>query len=187
MSTTKRPSNLQRTIIDPHSPVDIKAEAVRLAPGVKVGQHYELIRELGRGGMGQVFLARDTRLGRRVAMKFLVSSSSKFTDRFLVEAEATARAGHENIVVIHDVGKFQSLPYMVLEYVEGTSLAKLMESKRMPIGRAIELIVPVVKALVRAHAANLVHRDLKPDNIIVNQSGTVKVLDFGIAKLFADG
>jgi len=76
---------------------------------------------------------------------------------------------------------------MVLEYVEGTSLARMMDGKRMPIGRAIELIVPVVKALVRAHAANIVHRDLKPDNIIVNQSGTVKVLDFGIAKVFAEG
>ena len=186
MTTTNRPANLQRTIIDPTKPEIATVETVRLAPGVKVGQHYELIRELGRGGMGQVFLARDTRLGRRVAMKFLISSSPKFTDRFVVEAEATAAAGHENIVVIHDVGKFQGLPYMVLEYVEGTSLAKLIDSKRMPIGRAIELIVPVVKALVRAHAANIVHRDLKPDNIIVNQSGTVKVLDFGIAKLFAE-
>jgi eukaryotic-like serine/threonine-protein kinase len=186
MTTTNRPANLQRTIIDPTKPEVATVDTVRLAPGVKVGQHYELIRELGRGGMGQVFLARDTRLGRRVAMKFLISSSPKFTDRFVVEAEATAAAGHENIVVIHDVGKFQGLPYMVLEYVEGTSLAKLIDGKRMPIGRAIELIVPVVKALVRAHAANIVHRDLKPDNIIVNQSGTVKVLDFGIAKLFAE-
>ncbi|MEO8840167.1 MAG: protein kinase [Kofleriaceae bacterium] len=189
MSTTsQRPDSLQRTIIDPHGPaVEVKTiDAVRLAPGVKIGQHYELIRELGRGGMGQVFLARDTRLGRRVAMKFLVSSSPKFTERFVVEAKATAHAQHENIVVIHDVGEFSGLPYMVLEYVEGTSLARLMDGKRMPIGRAIELIVPVVKALVRAHAANIVHRDLKPDNIIVNQSGTVKVLDFGIAKVFAE-
>src|SRR5664279_780813 len=129
MSTTsQRPDSLQRTIIDPHSPaVEVKTvDSVQLAPGVKIGQHYELIRELGRGGMGQVFLARDTRLGRRVAMKFLVSSSPKFTERFVVEAKATAHAGHENIVVIHDVGEYSGLPYMVLEYVEGTSLARLM-------------------------------------------------------------
>ena len=72
--------------------------------------------------------------------------------------------------MIHDVGEYPGLPYMVLEYVEGTSLARLMDGKRMPVGRAIELIVPVVKALVRAHAANIVHRDLKPDNIIVTRA-----------------
>lgn len=190
MTTTNRPSNLQRTQIDPRIPEVASAGTgptpLKLAPGLRI-EHYELIRELGRGGMGQVFLARDTRLGRRVAMKFLVSSSPKFTERFVVEAKVTAAAHHENIVVIHDVGKYSNLPYMVLEYVEGTPLSRVMEGKRLPIGRAIELIVPVVKALVRAHEANIVHRDLKPDNIIVNQSGTVKVLDFGIAKLFADG
>ena len=189
MTTTKRPSNLVRTTIDPRAPEDFdgktSTDQLVLAPGLKIN-HYELIRELGRGGMGQVFLARDTRLGRRVAMKFLTSSSPKFTERFVIEARATARCSHENIVVIHDVAELAGLPYMVLEYVEGTSLARLMSGKKLAPGRAIELIVPVVKALARAHAMNIIHRDLKPDNIIVNQSGTVKVLDFGIAKLFAE-
>ncbi|HEY6037165.1 MAG TPA: serine/threonine-protein kinase [Kofleriaceae bacterium] len=189
MTPTKRPSNLVRTTIDPRAPEDFdgktSTDQVVLGPGLKIN-HYELIRELGRGGMGQVFLARDTRLGRRVAMKFLTSSSPKFTERFVIEARATARCSHENIVVIHDVAELAGLPYMVLEYVEGTSLARLMSGKKLAPGRAIELIVPVVKALARAHAMNIVHRDLKPDNIIVNQSGTVKVLDFGIAKLFAE-
>ncbi|MEO8698554.1 MAG: serine/threonine-protein kinase, partial [Kofleriaceae bacterium] len=186
MSTTKRPANLQRTTIDPHPPAALEPEPPpkhRLAPGLRIG-HYELIRELGRGGMGQVFLARDTKLGRRVAMKFLASSSPKFTERFVVEAKATARCSHENIVVIHDVADLEGVPYMVLEYVEGTSLSRLISDKRMAPGRAIELIIPVVKALARAHEMNIVHRDLKPENIIVNQSGTVKVLDFGIARLF---
>jgi hypothetical protein len=165
---------------DPKTQLD----AVKLAPGLRIEQ-YELIRELGRGGMGQVFLARDNRLGRRVAMKFLTSSSRKLTDRFLVEARATARCSHEHIVVIHDVDEHMGLPYMVLEYVEGTTLGAMMLDKRLPIGRSIELIVPVVKALARAHEANIVHRDLKPDNVIVTASGTVKVLDFGIAKLFS--
>ena len=194
MTTPKRPEHLQRTTIDPRGPEAFaapppapkKSEAITPTPGLKIEQ-YELIRELGRGGMGQVFLARDTRLGRRVAMKFLVSSSKKFTDRFVIEARATARCNHENIVVIHDVETFENLPYMVLEYVEGTSLAKLMQDKRLPVGRAIELVVPIVKALVAAHGANIVHRDLKPDNIIVNLGGTVKVLDFGIAKLYEEG
>jgi hypothetical protein len=165
---------------DPKTQLD----AVKLAPGLRIEQ-YELIRELGRGGMGQVFLARDNRLGRRVAMKFLTSSSRKLTDRFVVEARATARCSHEHIVVIHDVDEYMGLPYMVLEYVEGTTLGAMMLDKRLPIGRSIELIVPVVKALARAHEANIVHRDLKPDNVIVTASGTVKVLDFGIAKLFS--
>ncbi|HET9992598.1 MAG TPA: serine/threonine-protein kinase, partial [Kofleriaceae bacterium] len=189
MTTTQRPASLQRTTIDPRAPEDFdgktSTDKVVLAPGLKIN-HYELIRELGRGGMGQVFLARDTKLGRRVAMKFLTSSSPKFTERFVVEARATARCSHENIVVIHDVAELAGLPYMVLEYVEGTSLARLMSGKKLAPGRAIELIIPVVKALVRAHEMTIVHRDLKPDNIIVNQSGTVKVLDFGIARLFAE-
>jgi len=188
-TTQKRPSALQRTQIDPRAPEDFdgktSTDVVALAPGLKIN-HYELIRELGRGGMGQVFLARDLKLGRRVAMKFLTSSSPKFTERFVIEARATARCSHENIVVIHDVAELKGLPYMVLEYVEGTSLARLMSGKKLAPGRAIELIIPVVKALARAHEMNIVHRDLKPDNIIVNQSGTVKVLDFGIARLFAE-
>ncbi len=177
-------TNIDRTVIDPQRPGSEDGPKLQLAPGLRVKQ-YELIRELGRGGMGQVYLARDTRLGRRVAMKFLVSSSQKFTERFIVEARATARCSHENIVVIHDVEVYRGLPYMVLEYVEGTSLAKVMAGRRVPVGRTVELVVPVVKALARAHAANIVHRDLKPENIVVTLAGTVKVLDFGIATLFA--
>jgi eukaryotic-like serine/threonine-protein kinase len=181
-------SGLDRTVIDakrPTSPAD-DAPKLQLTPGLRI-KHYELIRELGRGGMGQVYLARDTRLGRRVAMKFLGSSSSatKLSERFLVEARATARCSHENIVVIHEVELFRGLPYMVLEYVEGTPLSKVMAGRRMPVGRMIELVVPVVRALAHAHAANIVHRDLKPENVVVTAQGTVKVLDFGIATLFA--
>ena len=115
MTTTKRPSNLQRTTIDPRESEDFdgktSTDVVALAPGLRINQ-YELIRELGRGGMGQVFLARDTKLGRRVAMKFLTSSSPKFTERFVVEARATARCSHENIVVIHDVAELNTTPPM---------------------------------------------------------------------------
>ena len=183
----RRSARHERTEIDAHRPAAeprTVVEAIAIVPGMRIEQ-YEVIREIGRGGMGQVFLARDTRLGRRVAMKFLASRSKQFTERFLVEARATARCAHEHIVVIHDVDELAGLPYMVFEYVEGVSLGALMADKRMPVGRAIELIVPVVKALACAHAANIVHRDLKPENVIVTASGTVKVLDFGIAKLFS--
>jgi serine/threonine protein kinase len=184
----KRAAKLDRTVIDSGAGQfeDEQAPQVKLAPGLKIEQ-YELIRELGRGGMGQVFLARDTRLGRRVAMKFMQSRSPRFSQRWLAEARATARCHHENIVAIFSADNYLGMPYMVLEFVEGTTLAKLMGGKRIPPARAVELMVPVVRALTVAHASSIIHRDLKPDNIIVTKSGTVKVLDFGVAKLAALG
>jgi len=186
---------LDRTIIDAAGGVPstgfeddggskTSVDQIKIAPGLRIEQ-YELMRELGRGGMGQVFLARDNKLGRRVAMKFLNGAGSKrFTERFLVEARATARCHHENIVAIYEADEYMGLPYMVLEYVEGVTLTKLMADKRMAVGRTVELIVPVLKALSAAHAASIIHRDLKPDNIVVTGGGQVKVLDFGVAKLF---
>jgi serine/threonine protein kinase len=155
------------------------------AVGTRI-QHYELIRQLGSGGMGTVFLARDTRLGRRVAIKFLHSASPEVTKRFILEARATARCSHENIVIIYEVGEHQGSPFMVLEYLQGTPLNKLIAGQRLPPARAVEIIVPVVRALATAHALGIVHRDLKPDNIIVTESGSIKVLDFGIAKVLQD-
>jgi serine/threonine protein kinase len=158
-------------------------EAPRLAPGTRLLQ-YEVIRELGRGGMGAVYAARDTKLGRKVAIKVLNSNSPELTERFLREAQATAACSHENIIVIHDIGDHNGNPFMVLEYLHGSELTQLMQDgRKLPPAQALELMVPVVRALVVAHAAGIVHRDLKPDNIYVTDAGTVKVLDFGIAKL----
>jgi serine/threonine protein kinase len=152
-------------------------------PGSRIGQ-YELIRELGRGGMGSVHLARDTKLGRRVAIKFLHSHQPETTVRFILEARATARCNHENIVVIHEVGEHQGHPFMVLEYLQGAPLGEqMLPGGRFAAGRAIEIMVPVIRALACAHEHKIVHRDLKPDNIFVTTSGVIKVLDFGIAKL----
>jgi eukaryotic-like serine/threonine-protein kinase len=153
-----------------------------LKPGMRL-QHYELIRELGSGGMGTVFLARDTRLGRRVAIKFLHTGDADLTKRFILEARATARCSHENIVIIYEVGEFDGSPFMVLEYLQGQPLTKSLSSQRLPPARAVELMVPVVKALACAHEQGIVHRDLKPENIVVTDSGNIKVLDFGIAKV----
>jgi eukaryotic-like serine/threonine-protein kinase len=152
-------------------------------PGTRI-HHYELIRELGSGGMGTVFLARDMRLGRRVAIKFLHSDDPEITKRFILEARATARCSHENIVIIYEVGEYGGSPFMVLEYLQGQPLSKVIgDGQRLPPTRAVELMVPVVRALACAHEQNIVHRDLKPDNILVTDSGTIKVLDFGIAKV----
>jgi serine/threonine protein kinase len=152
------------------------------APGTRL-QHYELIRELGRGGMGTVFLARDTRLGRRVAIKFLHTQDADLTNRFILEARATARCSHENIVVIYEVGEYSGSPFMVLEFLQGQSLKKTLGRQRVPATRAVELMVPVVRALACAHEQGIVHRDLKPENILVTEAGNIKVLDFGIAKV----
>ena len=136
--------------------------------------------------MGVVYAARDLKLGRRVAMKFLRHVDREVIDRFLVEARATAQCNHDNIVIIYDTDEFQGMPYMVLEFVEGKSLRDFMgpfgNGEPMPASRVVELSLPVARALERAHREGIVHRDLKPENVLVTNAGQVKVLDFGIAK-----
>jgi WD40 repeat protein/serine/threonine protein kinase/energy-coupling factor transporter ATP-binding protein EcfA2 len=174
------------------TPARAPGEAVA---GTRIGQ-YELIRSLGRGGMGEVHLARDLRLGRLVAIKRLHAPGPGLAKRFLREARTTARCMHENIVVIHEVGEdvqHGGDPYMVLEYLEGQTLRQWMrehaaaagEQAPVPPGRAVELMLPVVRALAYAHERGIVHRDLKPENVMLTRSGAIKVLDFGIAKLLS--
>jgi serine/threonine protein kinase len=159
-------------------------EMPELAPGTRIEQ-YELIREIGRGGMGVVYAARDLKLGRRVAMKFLRRVDPEVLDRFLIEARATAQCSHENIVIIYEVDEYRGMPYMVLEYLEGPSLRDFMgpfgDGEPLPATRVVELVLPIARALARAAQNGVVHRDLKPENVLVT-AGQVKVLDFGIAK-----
>ncbi len=157
-------------------------QPLEFAEAQQIGR-FGLIRELARGGMGQVFLARDTKLGRKVAIKFLLHDDPNFVSRFVIEARATARCTHDNIVTIFEVGEHQGLPFMVLEYLEGKTLSQLLET-RMAVRAFAELMVPVARALERAHEHGIVHRDLKPSNIFVTDRGSVKVLDFGVAKCF---
>jgi eukaryotic-like serine/threonine-protein kinase len=157
------------------------SEPIELAPGTRFGR-FELIRELARGGMGQVFLARDVKLGRRVAIKFLLRNDPDFVAHFVVEARATARCTHENIITIYEVGEYAGLPYMVLEYLEGKSLTDVLRT-RPTVEQFTEIMISVVGALARAHEHGIVHRDLKPSNIFITDRGVVKVLDFGIAQL----
>ena len=188
--------------------IDFETMAPGSAIGMVIGQ-CEIIRELGRGGMGAVFLARDTRLGRLVAVKVLADTSERRARRFLAEARATAQCKHENIVVIYDVAEHRGYPYMVLEYLEGQTLRGFLDRRRapesagsdpagapgpgggtraripLPPDRAVELMIPVARALACAHELHIAHRDLKPSNIMLTDSGAIKVLDFGIAKLVA--
>jgi Skp family chaperone for outer membrane proteins len=174
--------NSQTAVTAPASGVNVALE-----PGARV-HHYELIRELGRGGMGVVFAARDTKLGRRVAIKFVPEASRALAERFLIEAQATAQCTHDNIVIIHEVDDFNGVPYMVLEFLEGKTLRDLIDlTTRVPAMRTVELMVAVARALSRAHDLGVVHRDLKPENVFVTTAGQVKVLDFGIAKAMREG
>jgi WD40 repeat protein/serine/threonine protein kinase len=167
---------------------DTHGASALLAAGAAI-RHYEVIRPLGQGGMGQVYLARDTRLGRLVAIKRLVGQDGAATDRLLVEAQATARCRHENIVVVYEVVEHEGEPCLVLEYVEGSSLRSLMDRSGPDapqvggtgVAPALELVIPVVRALVCAHEQGVVHRDLKPENVLLTHDGRVKVVDFGIA------
>ncbi len=158
---------------------------LQLDPGTMVHQ-FEVIREIGRGGMGTVFLARDNKLARLVALKFLGVSGGDLAQRFIVEARATASCSHENIVVIYQVDEWQGAPYMALEYLEGVTLEELLTKGRPAMPRVVEIMTAVTRALVRAHSLGLVHCDLKPANILLSRDGTIKVLDFGIARIVKD-
>ncbi|MEM7603970.1 MAG: serine/threonine-protein kinase [Myxococcota bacterium] len=158
-----------------------RVDRVTLPPGTTVGE-YEIIRLLGRGGMGAVYLARDPRLGRRVALKLLAYDDPDLVSRMIAEARSTARCHHDNIVVIYEVSEHEGMPYLALEYLEGETLASLLKRGTIAPHAACELMIPVAQALAHAHSRGIVHRDLKLENIFVTELGTVKVLDFGVAK-----
>jgi serine/threonine protein kinase/tetratricopeptide (TPR) repeat protein len=149
-------------------------EAARLTAGQRVS-HYQIQEKLGEGGMGVVYKASDTRLGRSVALKFV---KAQFSRRWEREARAVAALNHPHIATLYEVGDHQGLPYLVMELVEGKPL-----KGPLPVKQAIEYGIQMADALAAAHAAGIVHRDLKPGNILVTEKGSVKVLDFGLAKL----
>ncbi|MDZ4799725.1 MAG: protein kinase [Bryobacteraceae bacterium] len=145
---------------------------VARSPGSRIGP-YELLAAIGAGGMGEVWKARDTRLDRTVAIKF---SHDQFTDRFRFEARAIAALNHPNIATLHDIGD----DYLVMEYVEGEPVRQGDDTRRL-----LDIAVQIADGLAAAHSAGFIHRDLKPDNILVGKSGRVKILDFGLAKQVA--
>jgi len=146
--------------------------------------HFRVIRLLGRGGMGEVYLARDTRLGRKVALKLvhpelLTAETSK---RFLFEARATARFSHPHIVTIHNVGDFSGRPYVALEYLEGQDLRVRVAEKPPGQQEVMRVAMAVAEALAEAHDHGILHRDLKPENVVIPRDGRVRVVDFGLAQ-----
>jgi eukaryotic-like serine/threonine-protein kinase len=156
-----------------------------LPSGTKIGP-YEIIAPIGAGGMGEVFRAKDTRLGRDVAIKVLPETFAKDADRlrrFEQEARAVAALNHPNILAIHDIGEYNGSPYLVSELLEGHSLRAEMNNGALPTRRAVEYAAQIAQGLAAAHDKGIVHRDLKPENVFVTHDGRLKILDFGLAKL----
>ncbi|HEX8748922.1 MAG TPA: protein kinase, partial [Pyrinomonadaceae bacterium] len=159
-----------------------------LSEGQVIGD-YRILKKIGRGGMGEVYLARDNKLGRSVALKVLPGSFSQFTDRlrrFETEACAASALNHPNILTIFGMGQADSRHFIVTEFIEGETLRRHIPKEGMRIEDALEIGVQIASALQAAHAASIIHRDIKPENIMVRSDGYVKVLDFGLAKLAAD-
>jgi serine/threonine protein kinase len=152
--------------------------------GTRLGR-FEVLSRLGAGGMGEVYLARDTHLGRSVALKVLapaVASDEDRIGRFRLEAVAASSLNHPNILTIYDVGEAEGLRFITTEYVDGETLRDYM-SKPRELRHVLDVFIQLCSALDAAHAAGIVHRDLKPENVMVRRDGYVKVLDFGLAKL----
>src|SRR5262245_56267463 len=153
---------------------------------VKVGdlfRHYRVIERVGEGGMGVVYKAHDTALDRQVALKFMLASGLDSEDgiRLRREARALAALNHPNILTIHDIGEADGLPFLVLEWVEGGALS--VRPEPLSIAEFFRIALPVAEALSAAHEQGIVHRDVKPANVLVGRTGRIKLADFGLARI----
>ncbi|HSO75649.1 MAG TPA: protein kinase [Blastocatellia bacterium] len=156
-----------------------------IKPGTNIGQ-YTVLDSLGAGGMGEVYLARDTRLGRKIALKFLSAEYTKDEDRvrrFQQEARAASALNHPNLITIFEIGEVDSVHFISTEFIEGETLRRRLATRKLSNAEIFEVAIQVGSALATAHAAGITHRDIKPENIMVRPDGVVKVLDFGLAKL----
>lgn len=156
-----------------------------MTPGTKLGR-YEVLSKLGAGGMGEVYLAQDTTLHRKVALKILpneVAADPNRMTRFVQEARAASALNHPNIITIHEIDQSSSTSFIASEFIDGETLRERMKAQPLSLGEVLDVAVQIASALAAAHAQGIVHRDIKPENIIIRRDGIVKVLDFGLAKL----
>jgi TolB-like protein/Tfp pilus assembly protein PilF/predicted Ser/Thr protein kinase len=151
--------------------------------------HYKILKRIGSGGMGEVYLAEDTKLNRKVALKFLpvqLASDEEFTERFTREAQAAAALNHPNIITVYEVSEYENRPFIAMEYVEGESLKDLIAREELSIGEALDVALQISDGLAVAHQTGIVHRDIKPQNILMGKDGRVRICDFGLAKAKMD-
>src|SRR2546427_5807874 len=152
---------------------------------IKLSQ-YRIVAKIGAGGMGEVYLAQDTKLDRKVALKILpaeVASNRDRMERFIREAKSAAALSHPNIAQIFEIGEHDGVHFIAMEFVDGVTLRQKIHRERTELGKLLRHLQHVAEGLAKAHAAGIVHRDLKPDNIMVTRDGHAKILDFGLAKL----
>jgi serine/threonine protein kinase len=162
-------------------------ETRKLEPGKGFG-HYEIINQIGVGGMGEVYLAKDNKLDRNVAIKILneeFSQDESNLQRFVAEAKAASALNHPNILTIYEFGEAEDARFIVSEYIEGKTLREMIRESSLRVPEILDISIQITGALSAAHKAHLVHRDIKPENIMIRPDGYVKVLDFGLAKLIA--
>jgi len=160
-------------------------QQVRAMAGQRIS-HYEIVSRLGAGGMGEVYLAEDLKLARKVAIKFLpptLMADEEARRRLLREARAAAALDHPNICTIYEVGDEDGRSFIVMQYIEGETLAARIKRERLELSEALAIAIQVAEALQEAHQHGIIHRDIKPQNLMLTARGQVKVLDFGLAKV----
>jgi serine/threonine protein kinase len=148
--------------------------------------HYRIVSKIGAGGMGEVYLAQDTKLDRKVALKILpadVAADQQRMRRFVQEAKSASALNHPNIITIHEIDQTDSVHFIATEFIDGETLREHMRIAPMKLSEVLDVATQIASALSAAHAAGIVHRDIKPQNIMVRRDEIVKVLDFGLAKL----
>src|SRR6266403_1057241 len=157
----------------------------QLSPGASLS-HYRIVSKLGAGGMGEVYLAHDTKLDRKIALTILPAALAANQDRmrrFTQEAQAAAALNHPNIATIHEIGESDGVNFIAMEFVEGVTLREKIHQERTELRKLLRFLQHAAEGLAKAHAAGIVHRDLKPDNVMITRDEHAKILDFGLAKL----